>query len=84
MDRVRKVQEGLVMKLTKLGEQQEHGHGAVLQKFQVSGINRSRDMKDLKVACQPVPSHPLIAGALSILCCNLGSDKLVEIWSRRN
>ena len=75
MDRVRNVQEELVMKPTKLGRQLEQGHGAVLQKFQVSGISRSRDMKDLKVACQSVPSHPLIAGALLMGFCNDDSFK---------
>ena len=59
MDGVRKEQEEVVMKLTKLGRQQEQGHCASHTKFQSSSINRSRDIKDLKISCQHIPSHPL-------------------------
>ena len=42
------------MRPTKVGRQQVHGHGAVLKKFQISSINRSRDIKDLKIACREI------------------------------
>ena len=64
VDRVMKVLEEVTMRPTKLGDQQAHGHCAFHAKFQVSSFNRTGDMKDLKVACQHIPSQLLFPGAL--------------------
>ena len=64
VDKVRKVKEEMFMRLTKLGGQQGQGHCAPHAKFQLSSISRCRDIKDLKISCQAVPSHPLFCRAL--------------------
>ena len=64
VDGVTKVLEEVVVTATKLGEQQEQGHGAVLTKYQHSSLYGSGDIQDLaflpkKFAPSPCFGAPL-------------------------
>ena len=52
VDGVTNVLEEVVMTATKLGGQQEQGHGAVLAKNQLSSLSRSGDMDSLAKSCE--------------------------------
>ena len=82
MDEVRKVQEEVIMRLTKVGEEQVHGNPADISKAQLSSFNRCRDIKDLKIACREVNAIQDLLFLLYLLQVSASICELVVLASK--